>query len=421
MVCGVTSLGPWLAFVQPRKQPYVEESSVSDELTLESVFECEAPLIDVVFVHGLTGNPSDTWSTTDGNFWPIWLQDDLDNVSVYTLGYPASLFEKWANKEMDMFERARNILEQFAGIGIGERPLAFVAHSLGGILVKMVLRKSCEAGDEDCHQVSKATRLVIFLSTPHTGAAVANVLKLVPCTSSHIDLLTNKIGFLEDLNQSFRTLANDRQDLATAVYYEKYATKKIVVVTRESADPGISNVEPVPIDKDHVNICKPTDKDDTVYLGIKRHIQKVMKSVVQSTSDSENLTWVENYGERSTADRRDLFQKLIDADREHEYGYANDAQNCFARRYTKTGLLTAAREDHENLLSEIETRFVTHVYHPLICQLAPADDIRTALQEKVIDPLAGRDIGGTRFSAKSVLSGLFFLTEQCHIRWDPPE
>lgn len=395
---------------------------MSDELTLEHVFGSESSLVDVIFVHGLTGDHRETWtSATHGDFWPGWLEKDLDRVSVYSLGYPASLFEEWANEEMDLFERAGNILERFAGLGIGRRPIAFVGHSLGGILVKITLRKSQESADEGWKRVSEATKLVVFLATPHTGSAVAKLLDVLPVASSHIKLLANKIGFLEDLNQNYRTLTDDRQDLVTAVYYEKYATKKIVVVPRESADPGLSNVEPVPIDKNHINICKPRDKNDTVYLGIKRHIQKIVKSAEQSTSGSENLTWVVEYGERSAGDRRDLLQKLIDAGREHEYSYANDAQNRFARRYTKTGLLAAAREDHENLLSEIETRFVTHVYHPLICQFAPDHEIRAALQENVIDPLAGRGIGGTRFSARSVLSGLYFLTEQCHIRWDPPE
>lgn len=395
---------------------------MSNELTLERVFGCEDALVDVVFVHGLTGDPRETWaSETDGDFWPSWLEGDLDKVSVYTLGYPASLFEKWANKEMDMFERARNVLEQFAGRGIGKRSLVFVAHSLGGILVKMVLRKSCEALDDEWRQISRSTKLVVFLSTPHTGTAVANVLKILPRTSSHVALLANNIGFLEDLNEQYRTLTTDQQDLATAVYYEKHATKKIVVVTRESADPGISNVEPVAIGKDHIRICKPKGQSDTVYLGIKRRVQAVIQSAAQSPSGSEARAWIEEYAERSRRDRRDLLQKLIDAGREHEYAYANDAQNRFVRRYTKTGLLTAAREDHENLLSEIETRFITHVYHPLICKSAPDDDIRAALQEEVIDPLAGKDIGETRFSARSILSGLYYLTEQCHIQWDRPK
>ena len=282
----------------------------------------------------------------------------------------------------------------------------------------MILRKSCESGDADWQLVSKATRLVVFISTPHSGETIATVARLIPGSSRHVEMLANKFGFLEDLNRHYRNLSSERDDLTTAVYYEKHTTKGCVVVPRASADPGINNVEPVPVDKNHINICKPPDKNDTVYLGIKRHIQRALSAVKRPTAGSGVPAWTDDYSERSIQDRRDLLQKLIDAGREHEYDYLNAAQNSFARTYTKTGLLTAAREDHENLLSEIETRFMTHVYHPLICQSAQDSEVRTALQEKVIDPLVGRNIGSTRFSAKSVLSGLYFLTEQCHIRWD---
>ena len=394
---------------------------MSNELTLECVFGCDAPLADVIFVHGLTGDPLTTWSNSnEGDFWLGWLSDAFEQVSVYTLGYPASAFAKWMHTEMDLFERASNILERFSGMGIGTRPIAFVTHSLGGILVKMVLRKSSDAADTDWHRISDATRLVVFLSTPHTGSAFAQVFTILPRSSSHVELLANRTGFLEDLNQHYRTLSNGRTDLATAVYYEKYPTKGVLLVPRESADPGLNGVEPVPIDKDHVSICKPESVDDTVFLGVKRHIHRVLKSVGESTSGSNGLTLTDDYRERSGLDRRDLLQKLIDAGREHEYEYANDAQNGFARRYTSTGLLTAAREDHENLLSEIETRFLTHVYHPLICRSAADSNVRGALQEQVIDPLTRRKIGGTRFSSTLILKGLYFLTEQCHIRWDKP-
>ena len=395
---------------------------MSDKLTLDHVFAHEHPLVDVIFVHGLTGDPHDTWAgNTESSFWPEWLDKDLDHLTVYTLGYPARAFRALAIKEMNLFERATSILETLAGHSIGKRPIVFVAHSLGGILVKMLLRKSSQAEDEDWHRISQATKLVVFIATPHTGSALANVFKSIPRVSTHVDLLAKRTGVLEDLNHHYRVLTNQRTDLSTAVYYETHRTHTTMIVSRDSADPGISNVEPVPVDKDHISICKPLDKNDIVYLGIKRHIRRVVESVRKSDLVDKSNLWVEEYGERAAEDRRDLLQKLIDAGREHEYNYTNNAQNRFARRYTKTGLLTAARQDHEKLLAEIETRFVTHVYHPLICMSGSAQNIRTAVQESVIDPLSRTDIGGTRFSAKAVLSALYFLTEQCYIRWDRPK
>ena len=57
------------------------------------------PLVDVIFVHGLTGDAQETWTVDTGDgFWPPWLQEDLDRISVFTLGYPTSLFEKWAKE-----------------------------------------------------------------------------------------------------------------------------------------------------------------------------------------------------------------------------------------------------------------------------------------------------------------------------------
>ena len=391
-------------------------------MTTEPLFECiskdDDGLIDIVFIHGLTGSAHETWTDKGSGFWPEWLREDLQGICLYTLGYPAALFEKWAKKEMDMYERAANVLEYFAGHGLGRKPLIFVTHSLGGILTKMILRKSCEAEDEDWKRVSEVTKLVVFLSTPHTGAALANVLDVLPLTSKNIKLLANEFGVLEDLNTHFRSFANGKADLKTAVYYEKHATHKtVVVVTRESADPGVANTQPVALDKDHINICKPVDKSDLIYLGVKRHIQNVLQ-FAEECAANEKVSAAEGYDEKSEEDRRDLLQKLIDAGREHEYGIANNAQNSFARQYTKTGLFTAAREGHDILLSEIETRFITHVYHPLICADAKDDEIRGALQEKVIDPLANKQYGEVKVNAKKVLNGLYYLTEQCHIRWD---
>lgn len=374
-------------------------------------------------MHGLTGDAYKTWiSDGDDEFWPNWLKDDMNHVSVSTLGYPTSLFEKWAKREMDMFERTANVLELFAGHDIGRRPIVFVAHSLGGILTKMLLRKATESEDEDWKRIVESTKLVIFLSTPHTAPALAEVLEVVPFTSRQIKLLSDQIGFLDDLNGHYRTLANNREDFTTVVYYEKHLTKKLaVIVSREAADPGVTKTVPVALDKNHINICKPRNREDILYLGIKRHVRKVLTSAQQSASEQRPFNLgLDDYTEGSSSDRRDLLTKLIEAGRQHEYDYANEAQNEFARQYTKTGLFTAAREDHDNLLSEVETRFVTHVYHPLICKSASDEEIQSAIQEKIIDALSIKSVGETRFSSRLILRALYFLTEQCHIRWDVP-
>ena len=371
------------------------------------------PLADLVFLHGLTGDPLETWK--DGkNFWPDWLAEDFPHLNIHTAGYPSSIFAQWAKKEMDLFERASNLLEHMAGLGFGKRPLFFVVHSLGGLLAKQILRRANDSVDDDYKRIADSTRLLVFLSTPHTGSSLASALALIPGTSSHIELLANGSGFLDDLNQFYRTFSLQRSELKTAVYYEKFKTHKAsIVVTRESADPGVAKAEPVAVDKDHISICKPSDKEDVIYLGVKRHIDNIYRPLLGSLPGDDDYTIP------SESDRRELLNKLIDAGREHEYAVANAHQNRFARKILKTGLFTSARNDHDLLLSEVESRFVLHIYHPLICKDADDISISEALQSHVIDPLSNKVTGTTFFSMKDVLSALYYLTEQCHIRWDP--
>jgi triacylglycerol esterase/lipase EstA (alpha/beta hydrolase family) len=209
------------------------------------------------FVHGLTGNPFETWTSAghEQEYWPKWLCEDLEGIAVYALGYPASIFGKWAKKEMNLHERAGNMLEHLAAGGIGTRPIALVCHSLGGILVKGMLRASKECADEGWRAIAGQTRLAVFM-TPHKGASVASAVKLIipRLAPTHVDLLSNDSGYLTSLNQSYRDLANGA-GISTVAYYEKYKTKEIgFVVSEDSADPGVGATRPVAVDADHISI-----------------------------------------------------------------------------------------------------------------------------------------------------------------------
>ncbi|MES9973132.1 MAG: ABC-three component system protein [Candidatus Thiodiazotropha sp.] len=393
-----------------------------EELVFHSVCGPDHSDADIVFIHGLTGDPEETWkSEGTGEFWPEWLCDAIPNAAVHSLGYPASLFGKWAKKEMNLYERAANVLEAMVGRGIGERPLVFVCHSLGGILAKQIIRTASDSDDKDWKLIASSLRMVVFLATPHKGSSLASVLDaFVPHFSSkHVDLLTDDSGALTELNQHYRNFANGNSEFKTVVFVETFKTKKAaIVVPNDSADPGVQGTQPIPVDKDHINISKPTDKEDVVYVSLERRIRKILP---KATGNGSTGFPADDYGEQSEDDRRDLLQKLIDAGRQHEYSNANRYQNKFARNYAKLGLYTEERERNDSLLSEVEQHFMTHIYHPLICKGASDGKVQDALQEKVINPIWSRHQHVRDFSHKTVLAALYFLTEQCYIRWDPEQ
>ena len=53
----------------------------------------------------------------------------------------------------------------------------FICHSLGGLLVKQLLRHARDLKDHRWQAVTDRTRAIIFLSTPHSGADLASWLK----------------------------------------------------------------------------------------------------------------------------------------------------------------------------------------------------------------------------------------------------
>jgi predicted alpha/beta hydrolase family esterase len=130
--------------------PSSSESCLSPTATFFATISAHGGCADVIFVHGLTGDPVDTWSSDgvtekEGSYWPRWLVTDLPHLNFYTLGFPASLFAQWAKKEMNLYQRSKNVLELLASYDFGARPIVFVCHSLGGLLVKQILRTAKES------------------------------------------------------------------------------------------------------------------------------------------------------------------------------------------------------------------------------------------------------------------------------------
>ncbi|TPQ42812.1 hypothetical protein C2U70_00695 [Bradyrhizobium guangdongense] len=243
-------------------------------------------VLDLIFIHGLTGDLTQTWMSprsgeSSGDYWPKWVSEDLPDVNVYALGYPASLFEKWTMREMSLYERAKATLEYLASYSFGDRPLAFVAHSLGGLLVKQLLKTGSESVDARWRKIAENIRLIVFLATPHTGSSVASALTfcLPRLSSKHVNLLRSGDSELDQLNATYRKLA-PQLGIRTVPFYEMHRTKRsALIVDKLSADPGVAETELIPVDADHVSICKPANRHGLVYLSIIGRLSDLLKSV----------------------------------------------------------------------------------------------------------------------------------------------
>jgi hypothetical protein len=282
---------------------------MAEMLPISSPLAAE-PQLDVVFVHGLGGDSIETWrSGTDENTsWPHWLALEFGTqIGVWSLGYAAAP-SKWqgfpffgskdpdAGAAMSLPRRAENALDRLVGAGIGQRPVCFITHSLGGLLVKSILRRSADSQfAPDRLQVVEQCRGVLFLATPHHGSRLADLagaIKVYLPSVSTLDLKDND-DHLMDLYEWYRGYAPSHHIL-TRSYYENKVTKGVkIVVPRSSADPGVAGETALgntPLDRDHLEISKPRNRDDQAYIGSTKLIRLILSGETPAAGPERSST-----------------------------------------------------------------------------------------------------------------------------------
>lgn len=275
----------------PKPQP-TQQPKPTEITGLIKISGCENPKRcgDIIFVHGLGGHARSTWHpqelANDDNFWLMWLAQERPDLGIWSFGYNAAPFE-WKGATMPLFDRASNLLEYLAVNDIGKYPIIFITHSMGGLLVKEMLRN---AQTFNKTAVIQQTKGIVFLSTPHTGSHLANFVKNIGIFTRNtisVDELQSHLPQLRQLNEWYRQNV-DLMAITTKVYYETKAILGILVVDPDSANPGIKDVQPTATDDDHISITKPKSPDNLVYKGVSRFIKEQLLTIPEEPANTSS-------------------------------------------------------------------------------------------------------------------------------------
>ncbi|KAM9798641.1 protein SERAC1 [Neosynchiropus ocellatus] len=256
---------------------------------------------DVLFIHGILGAAFKTWRQRDrealedeqesgssndyAECWPkSWLAADCPNLRVLSVEYDSHLSDWVAkcpveNQRKSLAFRSQELLKKLKMAGIGERPLIWVAHSMGGLLVKKMLQDA--SADPEMQALLKNTKGVLFYSVPHHGTFMAEYsinVRYLLFPSIEVRELCKDSPALRDLNESFLNIAKEKQ-IPVLSFSETLPTNigpmlNVLVVPKQSANLGIGEL--IEVDVDHLSICKPEKKDSFLY---KRSLQFIMESL----------------------------------------------------------------------------------------------------------------------------------------------
>ena len=137
-------------------------------------------------IHGLGGGSSSTWKAANGNMWlRDMLPSSVPGARIMTFGYdtePSGSRNVYRNS---ISSPANNLISALA-ILRGEtestrRPVIFVGHSYGGLVIKSALLRSISAEDdeENIKAIKSMTLGIIFLGTPHQGSRRDSLAKIL--------------------------------------------------------------------------------------------------------------------------------------------------------------------------------------------------------------------------------------------------
>lgn len=327
--------------------------------------------VDVVFVHGLRGGAIRTWRVgdvplgADTHFLkkakaeasdvpkpppPMttwigdWLPGDLAarglRPRVLALRYEANLTSvASARTSLTLVERAGAVVEQLARAGVGtdpKRPVIFVTHSMGGLLVKAVLARGLPTGVRESGVVPQkaasdrraqsappvepqeaslvdSTAGVMFIATPHAGSPIAGY---APKGSTYMGIHPAVAGLREGdatllaLQRDFAKVSRCAQrptvtdvegaqnigdehcpgcdvlSIGEALPSAIGLGLTTVIVPPRSADPGLGRFTTVAAD--HITVCKPFARlDDARYTLVRDFVVSAAKARLAAGAGGE--------------------------------------------------------------------------------------------------------------------------------------
>lgn len=157
-----------------------------------------------------------------------------------------------------------------AGAGEGDRPIVFVAHSMGGLIAEYLLLHDAD--------IRRNTRAVLFFSTPHLGSPLAEREWLRLVTRSLLPLYVQQLSPLDatlrSFSSSFARLIHSRagEHIRIAAIGElrptplPYIGRCAMVVPPWSSLPSWLPAHPaLLVDVNHSHTCKPASSNDIRY------------------------------------------------------------------------------------------------------------------------------------------------------------
>ncbi|KAM5452137.1 hypothetical protein MaudCBS49596_003491 [Microsporum audouinii] len=267
---------------------------------IKVLHECPNAVVDICFIHGLTGNRDSSWTAKGQSIpWPkLLLPSALSEAHILTWGYDSKIVNGSRPSLNRLIDHAKNLLNDLTmdrtACNSLSRPLIFVTHSLGGLVCKAAILLSRNNPEHHLQNIFNTTKGIVFMGTPHKGSWLADWSKIpvsalgfVKNTNKYLlEVLETDNQLLEDIQVRFwemiRGLRESGRLFGVTCFFEELPLGRLgPVVYKESAClEGYNNFS---IHADHINMVKFDSDQDT---GFKRLLAELIRWKMEARQGS---------------------------------------------------------------------------------------------------------------------------------------
>ncbi|KAK3377270.1 hypothetical protein B0T24DRAFT_237594 [Lasiosphaeria ovina] len=298
-----------------RDNPGAEEWSIlprdgcdDPNLILDTHFMGMTPLGDVngsdhvadcIAVSGLASHPFGSWQTKGGDKSFMWIRDSLpkhlQGARAIVYGYDTKLLN--SDSFQSIPDLARELINQLIAYGWGSnptRPLAFIAHSLGGLVLKEALVQLDKSLDGAYQTLLSAVRGSVCFGVPNLGMEQAHFRTIVQNNPNEVlvDDIARNSNYLRRLNEEF-SKSSFCQNIKCFWAFETSESPTVarkpdgrinrngppaILVSRESATCRLVETDPsvtFPINATHSNMVKFT-RDSHYYHVVVSKLRRIL-------------------------------------------------------------------------------------------------------------------------------------------------
>lgn len=222
----------------------------------------------IVFIHGLFGTTTGTWSNdTGGTFFGLLAEDPdfRDKVDIFAFGFTSNMFE---GGSLGVVEAANALDQTLIRNRIWDYDqVVLVGHSMGGLIAMRTIIKHADK--------RRKVPLLVLYASPQEGSQISALGQKFSNNRALSQLLpADENDFLEVLDDDWSNIP-DQDRPAVVCAYETGGVGRAVMIVKRSSATRYCGPERIGIGgSDHLSIVKPGNRKSLSYIVLANALEK---------------------------------------------------------------------------------------------------------------------------------------------------